>query len=199
MRGNTTKGAKDMSKVEDTSKRPAEVHLAGLIGEGQTEYITGMESAGQRQLVASSLLPIEVYPNDAAFEALGFTFGEAKDDLFREATLPEGWRKEGSDHAMHSKVVDERGMERVGVFYKAAFYDRKADMTLINVGGGVARKFLYSDEDNPIPWDLLTDAERADAIGGLRQMVKDAADPVTGHIYADRGKKAEAELERIGA
>src|SRR5262245_10694052 len=100
--------------------------------------IEAQEAQGQREMVASTVLPTEVNfrESDADYEALGFTFGEvvAGDPLFRQATLPEGWSRKGSDHAMWSYVVDERGIERVGVFYKAAFYDRKAGLNIINVG-----------------------------------------------------------------
>jgi hypothetical protein len=32
---------------------------------------------------------------------------------------------------MHSKLIDDLGRERVSIFYKAAFYDRRADMRLV--------------------------------------------------------------------
>lgn len=117
--------------IENTSSRPSELHYVGMLG-GTEEYITGMESAGQRQLVNSTQLPAEMRPSREAFEALGFVFGEPTpgDPLFVEATLPTGWKKRGSDHAMWSYIDDENGIERVGVFYKAAYYDRKADMHL---------------------------------------------------------------------
>lgn len=119
---------------EDTSKRDPIVHLAGMMG-GASRYITEQESAGQAQLVNSTVLPIELQrpDTDADFEALGFTFGEKVDDLFREATLPEGWTRQGSDHAMWSHIVDDQGRERVAIFYKAAFYDRCSFMRISKV------------------------------------------------------------------
>src|SRR5206468_1980936 len=107
-------------------------------------YITGMESAGQRQLVDSASLPTDTKGRDGDFAALGFVFGEPDetDPMFRPATLPEGWHKEGSDHAMWSRVVDERGLRRVAVFYKAAFYDRSASMHLVRVGMEVANEAI---------------------------------------------------------
>jgi hypothetical protein len=64
----------------------------------------------------------------AVWEAMGITLGEpvASDPLFRHATLPKGWRKQPTDHAMWSKLVDAQGRERASIFYKAAFYDRSA-------------------------------------------------------------------------
>ena len=80
-------------------------------------------------LVNSELLPLDTRRVDrAVFEKMGIVFGEPVDDLFVRATLPEGWKKKPTDHSMWSKVVDERGRERISVFYKAAFYDRSAHM-----------------------------------------------------------------------
>jgi hypothetical protein len=125
--------------------------------------IPDMERRGQQQLVASIVLPAAMDGDDAPFEALGFTFGEQVpgDPLFRQATLPEGWTKRGTDHDMHSVIEDERGIARVGVFYKAAYYDRRADMSLMNVGYRFATEWIYGDETpefNP----LFTDQELLD-------------------------------------
>lgn len=118
--------------VENTSQRDPLLHYVGMLDDTE-RYITGMEAAGQRQLVNSSVLPAST-PNDSreAFEALGFVFGApvSGDPLFVEATLPAGWEKRGSDHDMWSYIYDADGNQRVAVFYKAAFYDRKADMYL---------------------------------------------------------------------
>lgn len=121
------------NKPEDTSKRSPSFHLLGVMTHGSSDYITGMEAAGQTELVNSESLPTDVSEKDRAImERWGFCFGEPfKDDpLFMPASLPVGWRKIASDHDMWSYVVDELGRERVGVFYKAAFYDRKANMGL---------------------------------------------------------------------
>jgi hypothetical protein len=116
---------------EDTSKRPSELHLLGMLSDGQSGYIEDMEAAGQQQLVHSNVIPTNG-PSDEELTALGFQLGEQVqgDMLFRNATLPAGWKKEGSDHAMWSYILDERGRRRVAVFYKAAFYDRDAFMRL---------------------------------------------------------------------
>lgn len=115
--------------IEDTSKRNPLLHLLGSMGEGSSDYITGMEAQGQRQLVESEQLPIDT-GGDEMYEALGFTFGDATDELFRSATMPAGWSKHATDHAMWWKITDERGRERASAFYKAAFYDRRAFMRL---------------------------------------------------------------------
>jgi hypothetical protein len=99
------------------------------------------EREGQAALVAdSTALPIDLhYPDtESDLVALGFTLGSPIDNLFREATLPAGWQKRASDHAMWSYIDDDQGRERVVVFYKAAFYDRRAHMRLINLAEEVA-------------------------------------------------------------
>ena len=93
--------------------------------------IEAQEKAGQLELVASSNMPLELLPNQESFEVLGFKFGEKIDDVFQNATLPEGWSKKESDHDMWSSIVDEKGCDRVEVFYKAAFYDRRASARII--------------------------------------------------------------------
>lgn len=155
--------------IENTSDRPGELHMLGMLSDGQSDYITGMEAAGQRQLVASTALPTGTSEGDEPYLALGFTFGAAftDDRLFRPATLPEGWRKEGSDHAMWSYVVDQLGRRRVGVFYKAAFYDRRADMRLETVCS-YARTLAY-DGSMPVYDDTWCTREAfAEQVAALR-------------------------------
>jgi len=113
---------------------------------------------------------------DVGFEALGFTFGpvDPHDPLFRPATLPDGWTKEGSDHDMWSYVVDELGRRRVGVFYKAAFHDRHADMTLHSLYSYVTGCVR---ESKPIVTDD-TWATREAVTGELRNAARQAQDSV---------------------
>lgn len=85
------------------------------------------EAEGQQRFVATDKMPLELNPDRASFEALGFTFGKQLDDIFIEATLPPGWTKRASpNHSMWSYIYDETGKKRVSIFYKAAFYDRSA-------------------------------------------------------------------------
>ena len=86
--------------------------------------IEAQEAAGQRQLVQSSVLPKEC-PR-AELEAMGIVFGADVDDLFISVTLPVGWTKQPTDHHMWSDLLDEKGRTRAAIFYKAAFYDRRA-------------------------------------------------------------------------
>jgi len=98
--------------------------------------IEAQEAQGRRELLASTSVPTEMLRSTKAdYEALGFVFGDEVpgDPLFQEVTLPAGWTREGTDHAMWSYICDETGRKRVAVFYKAAFYDRKAHMSLDQV------------------------------------------------------------------
>ena len=115
--------------VTNTNKDTTSIALAAMLG--ASGIIEAQEVQGQRELVRSSVLPAE-FRHRAAFERLGFTFGEpvAGDSLFVNATLPPGWTRQGSDHAMWSYLLDDKGRRRVSVFYKAAFYDRDARMSL---------------------------------------------------------------------
>ena len=109
--------------------------------------IEQQEKAGQTALVQSTDMPLELAPSREAFEAVGFTFGEPIDSVFQSATLPPGWSREATDHAMHSHILDDKGRRRVEVFYKAAFYDRRADARLVHrytIG------HAYADEENGV-------------------------------------------------
>lgn len=106
--------------------------------------IEQMERDGQRQLVSSDRLPAKC-GDHTPWLALGFTFGEPDpaDPLFMPATLPPGWQRKATDHAMGSVIVDELGRERVSIFYKAAFYDRSAHMNLISLSWYVEKAVEY--------------------------------------------------------
>lgn len=120
--------------IENTADREPMLHLLGALS-GVGGYIEEMEAQGQRQLVHSDRLPVKLnFSKEEDFLAAGFTFGapDPQDPLFRPATLPEGWKREGTDHSMWSQIVDHKGRQRVRIFYKAAFYDRDAFMSLIS-------------------------------------------------------------------
>jgi hypothetical protein len=93
--------------------------------------IERQEAAGQAALVASnSKLPKDAFPvtRDQITKGTGIVFGDDFDDLFVNVTLPPGWKLKPTDHSMWSDLLDDKGRIRAGVFYKAAFYDRKAHM-----------------------------------------------------------------------
>lgn len=128
-----------------------------------TGHIEAQEARGQQELVASTDLPSDTRGTDEAFIALGFSFGEphAHDPLFRPTTLPQGWTKTGTDHSMHSVIRDEQGRDRVGVFYKAAFYDRRADMTLFAPTHRLTELIWGNGEPTALPIDELLSVEAA--------------------------------------
>lgn len=101
------------------------VLMHGLDGDSSAG-IYAQEAQGQRELVNSTQLPSDGPIAEA--EALGIVFGpvDERDPMFRPATLPEGWEKRATDHSMWTDIVDDKGRKRLGVFYKAAFYDRSA-------------------------------------------------------------------------
>lgn len=163
-----------------------------------TNAVESMEAQGQRELVASTVLPFPGFrASDADFEALGFTFGDKVpgDDLFREATIPDGWTRKGTEHSMHSEILDERGISRVGIFYKAAFYDRRADMHIINVGGKAAQQWIYGADADLSLHPGLTTEELADVKAGAEAYLVSAEEHPD--IYADRLPRAEVLLKRI--
>lgn len=196
--------------IENTAKRDGFVHLLGAMSDGSGGYIEGMERDGQRQLVNSTDLPTKGY-DVKEFEAVGFTFGppHTSDPMFRPATLPEGWKREGSDHAMWSYILDQHGRRRVSIFYKAAWYDRDANMSL-NTPVGYLRQMVW-DKAEPVLDDVwltrgvagealtsmydraIADAEEADGFAAR----KDArTDPI---YWRDRAAEHRAEAKRIDA
>jgi hypothetical protein len=102
----------------------AEVMMVGLPG-----GIERQEAAGQAELCRAEVLPKDC-PR-ATLEAFGVKFGDDHDELFVNVTLPAGWAKRATDHAMYSDLLDDKGRKRASIFYKAAFYDRRADMHVV--------------------------------------------------------------------
>ncbi len=115
-----------------SDKRNAGITPAMLLAALRPGGIEASEKMGQIQLVRSTNMPLDLQAakygenGKPLFEAAGFTFGKPVDDIFQEATLPDEWKRESSEHAMWSYIVDAKGRRRCSVFYKAAFYDRKA-------------------------------------------------------------------------
>ena len=103
--------------------------------------IEAQEAAGQRAFVANDTLPIKCGYGTTReqIERMGITFGEPVDALFVNVQLPDGWHKEATGHSMHSNLLDDRGHVRARMFYKAAFYDRRADIN-------ISRRFSYSTQ-----------------------------------------------------
>jgi hypothetical protein len=156
----------------------ADVLLGGL---STGDAIMAQEKRGQGDFVNSELLPRELRkctPQD--LEAAGIRLGETVDELFQRAMLPNGWKKVATDHSMWSKLVDDKGRERAAIFYKAAFYDRKAHLTL-------DRRFNYH-------FDYNAPENEASAIvtdcGNV--IYRTATVDLTSLVYPERGKKHDA-------
>jgi hypothetical protein len=100
---------------------------------GNPDAIGAQEARGQQELVNSSQLPTRVLHGERKqLEDAGVVFGEvvSGDDLFCHVTLPTGWRLAATDHSMWSHLLDGEGTVRAKIFYKAAFYDRRAHLSL---------------------------------------------------------------------
>lgn len=95
--------------------------------------IEAQERAGQLEQAIASTLPRHVNSGtweqleEMGVERLGPVPG---DDLFVNVELPKGWRKQPTDHAMWSNLLDDKGRTRATIFYKAAFYDRDAHINV---------------------------------------------------------------------
>lgn len=110
--------------------------LLGALATGSaSRAIEEQERNGQASLIHARegnvvQIPLDGSEHAEAFEAIGITLGEPTDELFRSATLPEGWKIVATDHSMWTRLLDDKGEERASIFYKAAFYDRRAHISL---------------------------------------------------------------------
>ena len=110
---------------------PMEVLLEAMITGDGPAAIERQEKRGQDALVRSQVLPIKCLRcSREQIEELGVVFGEPVDDLFINVTLPDGWEVRPTDHSMWSELVDDEDTVRASIFYKAAFYDRDAFISL---------------------------------------------------------------------
>ena len=98
---------------------------------GEKNVVENMEREGHEKAIRQGLMPKEMCPAKEEWEKIGFVFKEIDDDLMYSVTLPEGWSRRMTDHDMHSEIVDANGLVRGTMFYKASFYDRKANMVLL--------------------------------------------------------------------
>lgn len=192
--------------IEDTSKRDPLLLVAGAWG--NPGHIEEMEAQGQAQLLNSTELPTDMREGRQAYEALGFTLGapHPNDPMFCPATLPEGWTRAATDHSMWSRILDQHGRERVEIFYKAAFYDRRAFMRLNTPYSYLSRALDTGVE--PVMDDEWLPCEAT--LEALAELHKDAAkdkadcerwaerDDSDGH-YGKRITELTAKLGRIEA
>lgn len=114
-------------KVRNTTAEAERDPLSTLIATMGSGGIERQEAQGQRQLAASSQLPTDGLTPEWAAEC-GITIAQPSDGdpLFTDVQLPEGWAIKPTEHSMWSDLVDADGEKRAAIFYKAAFYDRRA-------------------------------------------------------------------------
>lgn len=131
------------SSVTNTQKQaednPLRV-LTSLMADGSIE---AQEHQGQQELVNSDVLPViglSEYKPDGKYASLGFVIGELVQDdpLFCYVQLPAGWTKRAAEHDMWSYLYDDKGRRRIGIFYKAAYYDRHASINTPGQRYGIA-------------------------------------------------------------
>lgn len=101
--------------------------LAGMvIGDGPSA-VEMQERDGQMEMGQPGQLPTEGLDRELCGRIGIRIIGVVKgDELFTEVVLPEGWEVRPADDSRWTVLVDDRGRERAQMFYKAAFYDRKA-------------------------------------------------------------------------
>lgn len=162
----------DPPAIENTTQAdPLDKLITAWPGVGGIE---AQEARGQSQVVRQDTddwvqVPAQLMHTQgcswADFEALGFQLGPLPDEfdpdadkLFRPVKLPPGWSFDASGHSMWSRIIDEKGFQRVSIFYKAAFYDRRAEMYLNKIPTTAAQddalNALYPDGD-PDYWVTL--------------------------------------------
>ena len=147
---------KDMKAPRNTAQEVRDNPILGLVtamGEGGSG-ILAQEAQGQRSFFGSDTLPTEMgrhsdFDTKAILEAAGVKFlGSVEgDEIFQYVEFPQGWKKVATDHSMWSNLVDDKGRVRASIFYKAAFYDRSAHMSL-STKFGVSRDYDRQDKEN---------------------------------------------------
>lgn len=119
--------------AKETSEDPM-FFLADAMSMGADKAIENQEAQGQKSFVHSETLPVKMGSEQTIkiLESAGVKFlGVVEGDpLFRYVELPKGWKKAPTSHSMWSDLLDEKGRSRASIFYKAAFYDRDAHLSL---------------------------------------------------------------------
>jgi hypothetical protein len=93
--------------------------------------IEQQEKEGQASLTTNSKLPQEMDDRTRELlESKGVVFGDTVDGIFLSCMLPAGWKIVPTDHSMWSHLIDENDNRVAAIFYKAAFYDRRAFMRI---------------------------------------------------------------------
>jgi len=142
-----------MKKTTNTANFP---HPEWVMG-GNPNAIEMQESEGQKELVSSMQLPRKCnHPHGInateQYNKMGIkVFTSSKgDDLFMGVKLPDGWKKESTDHAMWNNLIDDKGRIRATFFYKGAFYDREAFINFRH-RYSVSQEYVETTEKNSFP------------------------------------------------
>jgi len=134
------------------SQGQTEVFLDVMGGLDVGKAIENQEKAGQLRSCKQQRLPISgTWDNKQQWEDLGFVFTDEKDHLFVSVIFPEGWSLKPTDHSMYSDLIDDKNRKRGAMFYKAAFYDEKANVYLTR------RYSVKKNYDDPDPDNILID------------------------------------------
>lgn len=144
-------------------------------GGGSNAAIQRQEKQAQTEFVNSTVIPTKLNSGtEEDLTALGFKLGEqvTGDRLFRHAELPDGWKREGSDHDMWSYIVDGLGRRRCSVFFKGAFYDRDAFLSIDTVYGYIGH--CLHEKTKPVLDDVWAtrDAAKAAVLSHAEQNAK---------------------------
>ena len=109
------------------------VHPEWLLGLNP-RAIELQEEKGRDELLNSEELPRKMFTCSAGYidakkkyEKIGIKVKpKTNDELFYKVILPKGWKIIATDHHMWSELRDENYKKIAIIFYKAAFYDRRA-------------------------------------------------------------------------
>jgi len=175
------------------------VLFEAMVGGTGSSAIESQEKRGSRQLCASEALPTElIRGTEEQLAAIGVIVGEPfeNDPIFRPATLPSGWKIVPTSHNMWTYLVDDQERRRAAIFYKAAFYDRKAEMSLeccyCIVSGSAIR---YENAEDCIPNCVLGDDDSVVVKTGARGELREIYRVVCPIAYPD--KNTEDRVARL--
>lgn len=127
--------------------------LPNIHGVRPSQILAG-EAAGSKNFRSQELMLVQ--PSSKSNEAdiaayykqliaLGFVLGKQVDDLFMEATFPQGWTKTAQDDdPRHITVRDDKGRDRIYIFYKDTYYDRYANC---RIPTRLSRDYQHIDEN----------------------------------------------------
>ena len=158
----------------------------GLAGDPSAGFDAQVKR-GQSDLIYSTNLPIAGSDSKEA-KASPIEWGKPVDNLFREAKLPEGWKKVATGHDMWSDLRDHKNCPRASIFFRNLFWEREA---FIRFNVRYYFRTTYhrgSDGRTMHVWDCGQ---------GLEPVAIYADTPVLPDLEADRDAfyKAEAEAE----